>query len=63
LGILGNLAADRTGEAGICEEREDGSERGGSEKAMIELHEGWILEHVAPPQVGLVGHMAVKGVK
>ena len=30
---------------------------------MIKLDENGVLEHVAPPQIGLVGHMAVEGVK
>lgn len=30
---------------------------------MIELYEYRVLEHIAPPQVGVVGHVAVEGIE
>lgn len=61
--ILGQHCADAWREAAVAPERDDSGESGGGESAVVELHEHWVLEHVPPPQVGLVRHVAVEWVE
>lgn len=62
LDVTGKDGAE-LGEAGVGGERNDGGEGGDGEAAVVELDERGVLEHVAPPQVRLVGRVAVEGVE
>jgi hypothetical protein len=63
LRVLGQHGAHAWREAAVAPERDDGGEGCGGEDAVVELNEDGVLEHVAPPQVGLVWDVAVEGVE
>jgi hypothetical protein len=63
LRIFGQHGAHARREAAVAPERDDGGEGCGGEDAVVELHEDGVLEHVAPPQVGLVWDVAVEGIE
>lgn len=45
----------------VCKEREDEGEGCGCEDAVVKLRGDWVLEHVAPPEIGAVWAMRVEG--
>lgn len=57
--VVGEGGLDAAG-AGVGEEGEGGAEGGGGEDAVVELDEAGVLEHVAPPEVGVVLLAAVE---
>lgn len=63
LRVLGQHGAHAWREAAVPPERDDGCESRGGEDAVVELDEDGVLEHVAPPQVGLVWDVAVEGIE
>ena len=57
----GEQLAQRRAEARVGPEGVDGDEGRGGEDAVVELDERRVLERVAPPEVGIVGRVGVKG--
>ena len=61
--VLGKVTTNALGEASVSKQRDDSSECGCCQDAMVKLDKRWVLEHVAPPHIGLVWHVAVEGVE
>lgn len=61
--VLRQRVAHTWREAGVCPQRHDSSEGCGGQDTVVELDEDGVLEHVAPPQIRLVGHVAVEGIE
>ena len=57
----GKQLAQRRAEARVGPEGVDGDEGRGGEDAVVELDEGWVLESVAPPEIGVVERVGVEG--